>query len=118
MLNFVQLLDINDGCGGLLPVVKLIRQGLFPIIQIGIPIILIVMGSIDLGKSVLSSDEKAIKASQSTLIKRCIAAVLVFFVTTIVTLLMDLLSTAGDTDMDNNSWSACWQAAAKAKSND
>jgi len=107
------LTQIMDACNGLLPVVKLIRQGLFPIIQIGIPIILIVMGSIDLGKAVLSSDDKEIKGATGKLIKRAIAAVAVFFVTTIVTLLMNLF-TSSDTGIEGtNSWQACWNAAGK-----
>jgi len=48
--------NLNDSCGGLLPIFKVIRQGIFPIIWIGIPIVLILMGTIDLGKAVLASD--------------------------------------------------------------
>ena len=47
-----------DSCGGLLPIVRLIRKGVFPLVQIGIPILLIVFGTIDLGKAVISSEEK------------------------------------------------------------
>ena len=108
----VQIMDTNDGCGGLLPVIQFIRKGIYPIIQIGIPIILIVMGSIDLGKAVMSSDDKEIKGATSKLIKRAIAAVGVFFVTTIVSLLMDMF---GNTDVseseDTTSWSSCWKKA-------
>ena len=35
---------INDGCGGLRPIVAIIKNGVFPIVQIGIPILLIVFG--------------------------------------------------------------------------
>ena len=70
-LSLFQVLA-TDACGGILPIVKFIRQGIFPIIQIGIPIILIIMGSIDLGKAVLSSDDKEIKGATGRLIKhRC-----------------------------------------------
>lgn len=109
MSEFFQI--ATDACGGLLPVVKLIRKGLFPIIQIGIPIILIVMGSIDLGKAVLSSDDKEIKSAQGRLLKRCIAAVAVFFVVTIVTLLMNLF-TSSDTGIEGTTgWQKCWEQA-------
>ena len=107
MLDLVQFLA--DSCEGLLPVVQFIKKGVFPIIQIGIPIILILMGSIDLGKAVLSSDDKEIKGATSKLIKRAIAAIAVFFVVTIVTLLMDIFA---KTDIgEQNQWSACWEAA-------
>lgn len=103
----------DDRCGGILPIVKLIRKGLFPIIQIGIPIVLIVMGTMDLGKAVMASDEKEIKQAQSRLIKRCIYAVVVFFIVTLVTLLMNLI---GSSDISNEetgaiSWRDCWDAA-------
>ena len=86
MLNLVQIMATCEQ-EELLPILRFIRQGIFPIIQIGIPILLIVMGSIDLGKAVMSSDDKEIKGATGKLIKRAIAAVAVFFVTTIVTLL-------------------------------
>lgn len=96
----------------LLIIVKFIRQGVFPIIQIGIPIILILMGSIDLGKAVLSSDDKEIKGAVGKLVKRAIAAVAVFFVATIVTLVMDFFSSTGnDEDLGTSKWKACWDAA-------
>ena len=56
MTNLFQIMD--DSCGGLLAVVQFIRRGVFPVIQIGIPILLILMGTIDLGKAVMSSDDK------------------------------------------------------------
>lgn len=100
-------------CGGLLPIVQIIRKGIFPIIWIGIPIILILLGTIDLGKAVISSDEKEVKAAQSRLIKRCIYAVLVFFVATLVTVLMDIIAkgTTDEDGQDTTSWASCWNAA-------
>ena len=51
LLSLVQVLGnvspINDqACHGLLFLVKIIRKGVFPILQIGIPIILIVLGTL------------------------------------------------------------------------
>ena len=103
--------DPNDACKGLTPIVRLVRRGIFPIVQIGIPIILIIKGTIDLGKAVISSDEKEIKAAQSRLIKRCIYAVVIFFIVTLVTLLMNLV-TIGDDQAGANGWSECWRIAA------
>ena len=110
MANLFQIGAI-DSCGGLLPIVKVIRKGLFPIIQIGIPILLILLGTIDLGKAVISSDEKEIKAAQSRLIKRFIYAALVFFVVTLVSVLMNIVATGADADEDTTSWESCWRAA-------
>lgn len=112
MLDLVQLLA--DECGGLLPIVQLVRRGLFPIIQIGIPILLIVLGTIDLGKAVMSSDEKEVKGATSKLIKRVMMAVAIFFVVTIITLVMNLFTNVDSDDVTEGTadWRACWDAAA------
>ena len=100
-----------DGCGDLEPIIRFLKLGVLPIIQIGIPILLILMGTIDLGKAVLSSDDKEIKGAVGKLVKRAIAAVAVFFVATIVTLVMGLFGQSGtDDDVEGTeSWSACWK---------
>ena len=95
-------------CNGLDPIVRLIKHGVFPLVQIGIPIVLIVYGTIDLGKAVIASDEKEVKAAQSRLIKRFIYAALVFFVTTLVTVLMNIVSDSS-TDAGDGSWARCWK---------
>ena len=51
----------SDSCKGLESIVRLVKKGVFPIVQIVIPIILIVMGTVDLGKAVISSDDKEVK---------------------------------------------------------
>jgi len=102
MLDLFQMLTCPEGLG---PIINLVK-GVLNIIQIAIPIMLIVMGSIDLGKAVISSDEKEIKGATSKLIKRCIAAVAVFLVTTIVILIMNLV--ANNVDDSSNSWLDCW----------
>lgn len=99
----------DDVCTTIAPVISIIR-GVLTIIQIGIPIILILMGTIDLGRAVLSSDDKAIKESTSRLVKRVIAAVAVFFVFTIVKLIMNVI---GDSNVDTGAdgdkdWLDCW----------
>lgn len=62
------------------------------IIRIVIPLLLIILGMVDLGKAVISSDDKAINKSVSTLIKRFIAAVLVFFIPTIISALFNAVT--------------------------
>lgn len=99
---------VDDGCWGLLPLVKVIR-GVFSIIQILVPIGLILFGAIDLGKAVMASDEKEIKGATGKLIKRAIAGACVFFAVTIVNVVMGLVSTGTDDGVDN--WSNCWEAA-------
>jgi xanthine/uracil permease len=114
-----------DICENLAPLIKLVKFGLIPILQIGIPIILIVLGMIDLGKAVMAGKEEEMKKAQSALIKRCIYAVAVFFVVTIVTLLFNLLITTGAATTDTNgnasndsisiqeNWLTCWDNTTK-----
>ena len=55
------------------------------------------------------SDEKEVKAAQSRLIKRCIYAVAVFFITTLVSLIMNLVAIGADKEEANaSSWAKCW----------
>ncbi len=111
MSNLFQIGASLDACNGLLPIVKVIRKGVFPLFQIGIPILLIVLGTIDLGKAVISSDDKEVKAAQNRLIKRFIYAAAVFFVVTFVTVVMNIVSKGGEGDTE--SWANCWSAAGK-----
>ena len=104
-----------DGCQfpDLLPIIRLIKNGLIPIIQIGIPIILIVLGMFDLGKAVVASKEDEIKTAQKLLIKRVVYAIAIFFVVLIVQVVFGLISTSGDRDATENSmnWLDCWNEA-------
>ena len=101
-----------DMCDNLLPLVRLIRHGIIPIVQIGIPIILIVLGMLDLGKAVVASKEDEIKSAQKLLIKRAIYAIAIFFIVLIVQVVFGLLSSDGDEyGEQGNSWITCWDRA-------
>ena len=88
-------------CGGVCvptSIINIIRT-IVTIIKIGVPIILVVLGMIDMGKAVASQKEDEIKKGQKILISRCIAAGIVFFVVAIVKLLVNII----DTDDNGNS---------------
>lgn len=110
MLDLFQIMACDEN---LMPIIKFVKNGVFPLIQIGIPILLIIMGSIDLGKAVLSSDDKEIKGATSKLVKRAIAAVAIFFIVTIVSLIMGLFTSSGaDPDgVSTTNWKDCWDEA-------
>lgn len=59
-------------------------------IKIGVPILLIVMGSTDMVTIVMSGEQDAVKKATSRLTKRFIAAVAVFFIPTIITFLLSI----------------------------
>ena len=84
--------DAGSLCASLSPILRLVGIVML-CIKIVVPIILIVIGMIELAKSVGDAD----KVSEATkkLVQKLIMAVLVFLVTTIVTLVMTLI---GGTD--------------------
>ena len=61
------------------------------VLQIAVPVIIILLGSIDLGKAVMAGDDKVIKKSQKMFIKRLIYGVVVFFVVFIVRAVFSLV---------------------------
>mgnify|MGYP007110328416 CR=1 FL=1 len=81
---------MND-CYGLQPIITLIKA-LLNILQIVVPILLIVWGSLDLGKAVMANDDKEIKGATGKLIKRAVAAAIVFFIPWLVTLIMTIVA--------------------------
>ncbi len=64
----------------------------FFILKIVIPMILIILGIIDFGKAVLSSDDKSIKDAAMTLAKRLIAGVIIFFIPTVINVVFSYIS--------------------------
>ena len=114
--------DFNT-CGGLTSILKLIYN-IINILRIIIPIILILLGTIDLGKAVIASDDKEIKSAQSLLIKRVVYAAAIFFIPMLVYVIMNLVAGAGANDEtpggaangeasvneEAGSFSACWKA--------
>lgn len=100
--------DINSSCKGLEVLIKIIKKGIMPIFQLIIPIALILFGTIDLGKAVIASDDKEIKAAQSALIKRFIYAAVVFLIVTLVSLLMSIVATG--TSEGTSLWGTCWNS--------
>ena len=97
MLNLINLLDFTSAdafCADMEPVLKIVGLVVFGI-KVAVPIILIVIGMLDLAKAVTEKKEDDIKAAQQKLIKRAIAAVLVFLIVTLVSLVMGLIG-AGD----------------------
>lgn len=81
------------------------------VIWIGIPILLIILGMIDLGKAVVASKEDEVKKATKAFGKRFLYAVCVFLVVWLVKFaLTTVTNIADDKDInyDNNSWQTCW----------
>lgn len=66
--------------------------GMFLLVfKIVIPLILIILGMIDLGKAVISSDEKAVSKSAKSLLNRVIAGVCIFFIPTLIGVIFNVV---------------------------
>ena len=65
---------------------------LFLLVKWGVPILLVIWGSWDLGKAVMAQKEDEIKKGQQMFVKRLITAVIVFLVFFIVQLVVGLVS--------------------------
>ena len=72
------------------------------VIKIVIPLLLIILGMIDLGKAVVASDDKAISKSVNTLIQRFVAAIIMFFIPTIVSAIFNATTNSGITKNNSN----------------
>lgn len=86
-----------------------IAKTVLRVLQIGIPIVLLIFGTIDMGKAVMAGDEKEIKAATNILIKRAVAAVAVFLLFMVVSVITGWV---GGTE-----WKECWAAARNSKIN-
>ena len=104
------LLDICESLGPVLKIVNLI----ITVIWIGIPIILIILGSIDLGKAVIASKEDEVKKAKQAFIRRLLYAIAVFAVVWLVTFVFDTISSVTDGEITTgDSWKSCWREIRK-----
>lgn len=79
------------------------------IIRIAIPIIIILLGTLDLGKAVIAGEDKKIKESQKSFLLRLIYGIAIFFVFNIVYVIFGLLGL----DLDDGPPRVCWICATK-----
>lgn len=95
MLNLINLLDgytdVGGICDDLSPVLRIVGIAL-KLIQIGVPIILIVIGVMDFAKATAAKDDSKVKEAQQMFTKRAIMAIVVFLIIPIVSVLMQLVS--------------------------
>ena len=100
------LADADVSCtegSTLVNVIAIVRL-VMNIICIAVPIIMILMGTLDLFKAVTAGKDEDIKKKQKALITRIIAGILVFLVPTIVSVIMNLIGVS--------KWRTCWNEAA------
>ena len=93
--------DVNTFCNGPVQGVFTTIGWVFFILKIVVPIILIVMGSIDLAKVLLSNKNDELQKQVGILVKRVILGILIFFIPTILSFVVELIG--GDDIYDENS---------------
>jgi hypothetical protein len=99
------ILDVREICSNVGTELSTFIHNIITIIKIGVPIVLVLFGMLDLGKGVIASKEDEIKKGQQTFIKRLIAGVIVFFIVAIMQLAISLI--------DRESSGEFWECANK-----
>ena len=109
----MELMQILDFCADTKNIWILIGK-IVRIVLIVIPIIIVLLGTFDLGKAVMAGEDKEIKEAQKMFIKRLVYGVIIFFIPYLVAgvySLFDGMSTeGGDTNEGTN---LCWKCAIK-----
>ena len=74
------------------------------LLKIIVPLVLIVLGMIDLSKAVIASDDKGVSKAVNMLLHRFIAAVVIFFIPTIVSA---IFNTFTNMNLENDGVKKC-----------
>lgn len=82
-MNLVMLGAVGDFCTKMAGPLKFVGIVLW-IFKIAIPVIIVIMGMMDLGKAVTASKDDEIKKAMKQLMVRLISGVLIFFIPTII----------------------------------
>lgn len=84
-------------------------------IWIGVPILLVIFGMLDLGKAVIASKEDEVKKAWKAFGRRLLVAIGVFAVVWIVGLVFNMVADIGEgaINYDEASWKACWNKIIK-----
>ncbi len=79
-----------------------ITSTIYNIVRIGVPLLLIFFGMLDLGKAVMAQKDEDIKKGQQTFVKRLVAAVIVFLVFFIVQIVVNIVAPKQDASNTTN----------------
>lgn len=99
-LYFINILNVKaETCTQELLGVKLagILQNVFTGIQIATPVLLLILISADMLRAVTSGKDEDMKKAQGNAVKRIIVGVIIFFIPTIVNLILNLIGSSAGT---------------------
>ena len=97
---------LADKCETIRPVIAVLKA-IINIIKWGVPILLIIFGTIDLAKAVVAGKEDEMKKAQNTFIRRLVYAIAVFLVVTLVSFVIGVVA-KNASDKEDSSAIKCW----------
>lgn len=107
----IQILDsvvnVESACYGFDFLIRIIKDGIFPIVQVAIPIVLVVLCTLDLGRAVIGSDDKENKKILKRIVRRLVFAILIFFIVTVINLIFTMVGNITENEALIR-WSQCW----------
>lgn len=98
--------DICSGNSGTLKVFQVVGYILY-IIKILVPVIIIVLGSIEFGKAAISKDEKSIMVAANSLVNKFILGVLIFMIPTLLDAALSLVRGTKEATQDYETCTTC-----------
>lgn len=98
-----------EGCPIPSKIVDVVKN-FYNVLLIAVPILLLVLGTVDLAKAVMGGDEKEIKGATSLLTKRAGAAVGVFLLGSIISFILSLVP-------DSAGFLSCWDFSSGGSNN-
>lgn len=108
-MEFFQILACTDED---MKVIFGVIQTVMNVIKWAIPVILIIMGTMDIAKVVTAGEGKDddVKKATKKFANRVIYAVVIFLIPTIVSLLFNLIpeNVGANESFNGNSWKDCW----------
>lgn len=100
------LAEVTQFCTRTSPIWQFVGYVLY-VFKIAIPLLLIIFGMMDLGKAVVANDDKAIKGATTSLVKRAIAGVVIFFLPFLVSFIFGIVIGFDDVEKDYKVCQAC-----------
>ena len=104
-------MDASQMCCNLYPFLRALNVAL-TILKWSVPLLLVVLGTIDMVRAAASADEKVIKEAQTTFMKRLLYGVVIFIIPFLVNVVLSIVENylvLDDMNLtDATSWISCW----------
>ena len=99
-------IDETEYCGKLKEPLKFVGR-ILQIVKIVIPLLIIAFGIIDLFHAIVGSKDDELKKSIRSLVLRCIAGVVIFFLPTIISIIFSLIDSWANIEGEFNACQKC-----------